>query len=893
MDSSAGRESSGNGRRAGGLSENLVVRLVVGIGLMLLLAMGLAVPAGAALPPVSVSQVKDIDPGPEDGDPFQGGNGSDSFGAVDLNGVLIFDAAVYPESGVELWRSDGTEAGTYLLKEINDQGPLFSSSPSWLVEMNGEVLFAASSGSVEGTELWKTDGTEAGTVLVKDIDPTPFVPLTSSSSPKNLLNVDGTLFFMANSDDADGAELWKSDGTTADTVMVKDIKSELLTPVYNFTAVGDRLFFTFNDGVNGKELWTSDGTSGGTVMVKDIQPGSESGLPGPTVNQKPSDYHAFNGELYFRATDDGLGFDLWKSDGTIGGTQKVKEIGMTGSAYFEELNGELFFSSDFSLYKTDGTDLGTVLVKGGSPDETTKVGGTLFFVRNAWQLWKSDGTGPGTEMVVDLDPGPVAGASPIGDLIDFNGTLYFGFDDGVTFGRELWRSDGTVAGTERVTDINPGSGDSLIVQPIVVGERLYFRGDDDGATGVELWQAFTDVTPPDTTIESGPGEEEVIGVDSASFNFSSSEAGSSFDCVLDAGPPEDCDSGSVTYTGLAEGPHSFSVSATDQAPFSNIDPTPATRTFTVDTTPPDTTINTGPSGTIATNQATFTFTGDPAVDTAKIQCRIDYRALRRLHLPEDLHRPLRRPPHSHLQSRRRSRKPGPDPGHPHLHRRHNPTRHHHRHRPLRHHRNRPGHLHLRRTPRRRHSQDPVPDRRRALRRLHSAPRPSPVLPTAPTPPASGPRTQPETRTRPRPPAASPSTQPLPTPPSTPAPPAPSRPTRPPSPSPDTPQATQPRSSAGSTPSPSPTAPAPKTFTGLTDGPHTASFRAEDAAGNQDPTPATRTFTVDTTPPDTTIDTGPSGTIATDQATFTFAGHPAGDTSKIQCRIDDEPFADCT
>ena len=86
---------------------------------------------------------------------------------------------------------------------------------------------------------------------------------------------------------------------------------------------------------------------------------------------------------------------------------------------------------------------------------------------------------------------------------------------------------------------------------------------------------------------------------------------------------------------------------------------------------------------------------------------------------------------------------------------------------------------------------------------------------------------------------------------------------------------------------------PKVFSGLADGEHTVSFRAEDITGNQDLTPATRTFTVDTTPPDTTIDAGPTGTIDVDEATFAFSGDPAGDTAKIQCRIDDDPFADCS
>ena len=86
----------------------------------------------------------------------------------------------------------------------------------------------------------------------------------------------------------------------------------------------------------------------------------------------------------------------------------------------------------------------------------------------------------------------------------------------------------------------------------------------------------------------------------------------------------------------------------------------------LDITAPDTIINTGPTGTITTNQATFTFSGTPAADTAKIQCRIDSGPSPTA-LAEDLHRPYRRPPHRRLQSRGRSRKPGRDPGNPHLH----------------------------------------------------------------------------------------------------------------------------------------------------------------------------------------------------------------------------------
>src|SRR5262245_62031164 len=95
-----------------------------------------------------------------------------------------------------------------------------------------------------------------------------------------MVNVNGTLFFAAD-DGVNGQELWKSDGTAAGTIMVKDIRPGANGSFpENLTAVGNTLFFAADDGVNGTELWKSDGTAAGTILVKDINPGSDTfGMP--------------------------------------------------------------------------------------------------------------------------------------------------------------------------------------------------------------------------------------------------------------------------------------------------------------------------------------------------------------------------------------------------------------------------------------------------------------------------------------------------------------------------------------------------------------------------------------------------------------------------------------
>lgn len=227
------------------------------------------------------------------------------------------------------------------------------------MNVNGTIFFTANNGT-NGVELWKSNGTKEGTVLVKDI-----VGGVGSSNPYHLTNVNGKLFFTAETA-ATGRELWKSDGTAAGTVLVKDIKpgtgygiSFLLHDL--FVNVNGTLFFTADNGVNGRELWKSNGTEGGTVRVMDIWEGS--------LDSRIDELTVVNGTLFFVANDGKTGPNLWKSDAT--GTQRA-EASRRIAGNLEAVNGNLFFtvSSGFNnsnkLWKTDGTVAGTVLVKGTS-----------------------------------------------------------------------------------------------------------------------------------------------------------------------------------------------------------------------------------------------------------------------------------------------------------------------------------------------------------------------------------------------------------------------------------------------------------------------------------------------------------------------------------------------
>jgi ELWxxDGT repeat protein len=493
-------------------------------------------------------------------------------------GPTVYFAADDGVHGQELWRSDGTAAGTTLVRDIYPGGFTSyyggyypnASAPGNLTNVNGTLFFSAYDAT--GWNLWKSDGTAAGTVRLHAF----------GLSPGNFTNVNGTLFFSAD-DGASGTELWKSNGTAAGTSIVKDIYPGT-TRYYdyyggpwdvpnssspnNLTALNGTLYFTANDSTGGPALWRSDGTESGTSR---IGPGSAT-----------YDLTTLNGTLFFAASDGAHGSELWKSDGTLSGTVPVKDIRPDGGSYptsLANVNGTLFFSADDGvngreLWKSDGTATGTTLVKdiypGGSlsyygnyyvnsssPTNLTNVNGTLYFsaydAANGWELWKSDGTAGGTALVKDIAAGTVD--SLPSDLTNVNGTLFFSAYDG-SGSWKLWRSDGSAAGTMAVTKVAPTALTN-------VNGTLCFSV-DDGPHGRELWKLVDDPNPATNlqvsgfpgTVKAGAGGTITVTVKNADGSTNTGYTGTVHFTSSDprADLPAD-----YTFAAADHGVHAFTV----------------------------------------------------------------------------------------------------------------------------------------------------------------------------------------------------------------------------------------------------------------------------------------------------------------------------------------------
>ncbi len=335
--------------------------------------------------------------------------------------------------------------------------------------------------------------------LVKDINPGP-----AGSDPMELTDFKNTLFFTAN-DGTHGRELWKSNGTTAGTVLVKDVAPGAWGNVSFLSATADSLFFVNRENADGgsfHEYWRSDGTGAGTVLVTEFVgfdltaykgdvyfiDGYEGDPPnstrlmkvGPatggvtTVKQLRTDYGPGYGGVYFLREHDGflytasgalteeccLAYKLWKSDGTGAGTTAIDLPGnhRTSRMKAYRFEGQYFYFtiSDFHLtpefpffhYRTDLNTGETVLLGNTRWDDET--------------LTRTAGTGA-----------PAAEAATAGNAsVTINGYRFFSASD-VLHGTELWKEPAVAQNTFR---LNAGGAAYATTGGRLFAADAYFTG---------------------------------------------------------------------------------------------------------------------------------------------------------------------------------------------------------------------------------------------------------------------------------------------------------------------------------------------------------------------------------------------------------------------------------
>lgn len=420
-------------------------------------------------------------------DIYPGSGSSNPSGFFKYNNGLLFSAQD-ANNNKELWKTDGTLNGTVLVKDIRAGSD--GSNPGSFKEMNGIVYFGANDG-VNGSELWKTDGTEQGTELVKDINPGLGNSIGGVGSGVVFKN---ELYFVANSASNNLNELWKTDGTESGTVLVKSFRpfsynssntSNLLVGPNS-----NEIFFTADDG-SGFYLWKTDGTTSGTVKVKSLY---------NTPSYRLGNFGIINSEICFTAYNYSGKQSLWKSDGSVAGTLiyydnlPVGNLSVINSKVF---NNKLYFEAYSTVYgtelwSTDGTYSGTQMLKdiipgtaSSSPDSFFELNNELFFQVSKvpeTELWKTDGTGSGTQFVKNIHPGydgSIYATYPIPELNKF----YFTGDDGT--GRSLWESNGTTSGTIPLYDISESDLPLISVVTFLNNKLLFTK--ESTSEGFELW----------------------------------------------------------------------------------------------------------------------------------------------------------------------------------------------------------------------------------------------------------------------------------------------------------------------------------------------------------------------------------------------------------------------
>jgi len=445
------------------------------------------------------------------------------------------DSLVYFRGGGtvarELWRSDGTEAGTFMLFQ--------TASPDYYIQDKslktiGNIAYFLVKNNTEEVELWSSDGTITGTTQSADLPPN-----TTSETYFEAFIFNGKYIYLANDQQNLNLEWIATDGTPNGTEILLDfpVGADYHFMLYSLSAnsiLNGSFFFMYHNPDNDSELWKSNGTAIGTTKIKTIDAGS-----GKLLCSTKQDFFF----LIEKSPNDAV--YLWASDGTATGTREIKYLGSEGDIYGHSgsaaLDSSILFSSPFYgsnvaefPIRSDGTTQGTFPVQGAlapllagsnpvgfvsGPEEA------VFFHADSENyfrgVWRTEPSAPfsitrldttsqdlylevGTPMTVgdkvlwfsNDHTLHVTDASGIIDEIQLPVNFSYFWDygpDGLVYfvarnSKSIWRTDGTPGGT---FEVFAASGNSLLYDLKTAGDSLYFmeRFSVPNQPNIHLWSS--------------------------------------------------------------------------------------------------------------------------------------------------------------------------------------------------------------------------------------------------------------------------------------------------------------------------------------------------------------------------------------------------------------------
>lgn len=412
---------------------------------------------------------------------------------TDVQGTLYFTiTSLSTGNGTVLWRSNGTETGTVQVKVF--PAGVFSAGPPAAV--GNRLFFPIYDQGAGTTQLWVSDGTASGTRFVK-----AFTPSLHSPKLRNAADINGRLVFFLETES--GRELWSSDGTNSGTVLLENFTDLLAVYKEDIFQVGNALLFFRSQG-GPTTLWRTDGTQAGTFVLKQLDSGRVS------IRQVG---RAGNQGLF--VLQDGTNYEVWKTNGTAEGTLRLDTFG-DDVRLLEGLGSKAYVARDARIYSLSLSGGGRTLVTTLPRDTEEQLpyvlravvsGDAIYFSvalfgLGPWpddvRLWMTNGTAQGTRELRRLVHGTDNTHSPV--FATGAGAVLFLARATDTTDLRPWFTQGTKATTGQLADVYVPQIIEADPEPFVrAGSRVFFPATDD--TGLEqLWSVPASFTcPPGVT----------------------------------------------------------------------------------------------------------------------------------------------------------------------------------------------------------------------------------------------------------------------------------------------------------------------------------------------------------------------------------------------------------